>query len=96
MQVSKKKTFQSQQILKTFSISRNNLAAAYHGGKLNGVDCCQLISLTKVIGPLLQDQLLAVTHTDRCSSEVIIDTCTVHHDICLTLDLISSKIWVKY
>jgi hypothetical protein len=74
----------------------NILAAAYHGGKLNGVDCRELISLTKEISPLLQDQRLAVNHTDRCSSEVIIDTCTVHRDICLTLDLISSKIRMKY
>jgi hypothetical protein len=60
----------------------NIMAAAYHGGKLNGVDCRELIGLTKEIFPLLQDQLLAVTHTDRCSAEVIIDTCTVHRDIC--------------
>jgi hypothetical protein len=61
-----------------------------------GVDCRELISLTKEIFPLIQDQLLAVTHADRCSAEVIIDTCTVHHDICLTLDLISSKIRLKH
>ncbi len=72
------------------------MAAAHHGNKLNGADCHESISLTKEIFSLLQDQLLAVTHADRCSSEVIIDTCTVHCDISLTLDLISSTIQMNY
>jgi hypothetical protein len=69
---------------------------AYHGDKLNGVDCRELIGLTKDIFAQLQDKLLAVTHADRCSLEVIIHTCNVHCDICLTLALISSKIWMKF
>jgi hypothetical protein len=81
-----------ENLLNDYNIS----AAAYHGGNLNGIDCCELIGLTKDISPQLQDKLLAVTHADRCSSEVIIHTCNVHRDICLTLDLISSKIWMKY
>jgi len=81
-----------ENLLNDYNIS----AAAYHGGKLNGVDCRELIGITKDIFPQLQDKLLAVTHADRCSSEVIIHTCNVHRDICLTLDLISSKIRMKF
>ena len=75
--------------------SYNTMAAAYHGGKLNGVDCCELIWLTKEIFPLFQSQLLAVSHPDRCSSNAIIETCNVHRDLFFTIDLISSKIWLR-
>jgi hypothetical protein len=76
--------------------SYNITAASYHGGKLNGVDCRKLIRLTKEIFPLFQAQLLAVSHPDRCSSNIIIDACSVHRDLFVTLDLISSKIRLKY
>jgi hypothetical protein len=81
-----------ENLLNDYNIS----AVAYHGGKVNGIDCHELIGLTKDIFPQLQVKLLAVTHADRCCSEVIIHTCNVHRDICLTLDLISSKIRMKY
>jgi hypothetical protein len=74
----------------------NITVAAYHGGKLNGVDCCELIRLTKEILPLFQAQLLDVSHPDRCSSDTIKQTCEVHNDLFSTLDLISLKIRLKY
>jgi hypothetical protein len=72
------------------------MAAAYHGGKLNGVDCHELIWLTKEIFPLVKAQLLAVSHPDRCSSNAITDTCNAHRNLFVTLDLIYSKIWMRY
>ncbi len=72
--------------------SYNIMAAAYYGGKLHGADCHEVIRLTKEIFLLFQAQLLAVSHPDRCSSNAIIDTCNVHRDLFVTLDLISSKI----
>lgn len=74
----------------------NITAAAYHGGKLNGVDCRELIRLTKEILPLFQAQLLNVSHPERCSSDTIVQTCEVHNDLFATLDLISSKIRLKH
>ncbi len=72
------------------------MAASYHGGKLNKVDCWELIRLTKEFFPLFPAQLLAVSHSDRCSSNIIIDTCSLHPDLFVMLDLISSKIRLKY
>jgi hypothetical protein len=80
-----------ENILLKFDIS----AAAYHGGKLNGVDCHKLIRLAKQIFPLFEANLLATKHPDRCNDDVIIQTCWVHCNICVTLDLISSKIRLK-
>jgi hypothetical protein len=33
---------------------------------------------------------------DRCNDDVIIQSCRVHCNIFVTLDLISSKFWLKY
>jgi hypothetical protein len=71
-------------------------AAAYHGGKLNGIDCHELIHLAKQLFPIFQAYLVAVDHPDRCSDDVIIKTCNVHCDICVTLDIIASKIRLKH
>jgi hypothetical protein len=68
-------------ILKDHNIS----AAAYHGGKLNGVDCCELIWLAKPIFSRLQTQLLCVTHPDSCTDEKIINACNLHRDMCTIL-----------
>jgi hypothetical protein len=80
-----------ENILLQFNIS----AAAYHGGKLNGINCHELIHLAKQNFPLYEANLIATTHPDRCIDDVIIQTCRVHCYICVTLDLISSKIWLK-
>jgi hypothetical protein len=73
----------------------NTSVAAYHGGKLNGIDCHESIRLAKQISPLFEANLLATMHPDRCNDDVIIQTCRLHCDICVTLDLKSSKIWLK-
>jgi len=77
-------------------LKHNISAAAYHGGKLNGVDCRELIRLSKQIFSMFQDFLLTVEHPDRCSAEDIHKNCTVHSNICATLDTISSKVRMKY
>jgi hypothetical protein len=76
-------------------LQHNISAAVYHGGKLNGVDCHELIHLAKQISPLFQAHLLTTEHLDRCCSDVIIQTCQMYCDICATLDLISSNIHLK-
>jgi hypothetical protein len=81
-----------ENILLQYNIS----AAAYHGGKLNGVDCRELIRLSYQIFSTFQSYLLSVEHPDRCSDEDIIKHCSVHSNICITLDTISSKIRLKY
>ena len=74
----------------------NICAAAYHGGKLNGVDCREFIRLCKEIFERIQAHLLACEHPERCSDDDIIKACEVHRDIAATLDLISSKLRLKY
>jgi len=80
-----------ENILKEYNIS----AALYHGGKLNMVDCHELIRLAKPIFLQLETELLSVTHEDRCSKEKIIDACHLHCDICVMLDLAASKLRLK-
>ena len=45
--------------------------ARYHGGKLNGVDCRELMSKAKVIFPEIEAALHSIEHPQRCSSETI-------------------------
>ena len=79
-----------ENILKEFNIS----AAAYHGGKLNGVDCREFIRLAKPIFCALI-HLLSVTHAGRCSDDMIINACNLHCDICKMLDYLASKLRLK-
>jgi len=68
----------------------------YHGGKLNGVDCHELICLAKPIFLQLETELLSVTHEDRCSDDKkIINACHLHRDIYVMLDLAASKFRLK-
>jgi hypothetical protein len=80
-----------ENILKEHNIS----AAAYHGGKLNGFNCHELIQLAKPIFSHFETQLLSITHADRCSDEKIINACNLHHDICTMLDYLASKLRLK-
>jgi len=80
-----------ENILKEYNIS----AAAYHGGKLNGVDCCEFIRLAKPIFSRFQTQLLSVTHAGRCTDEMIVNACNLHCDICSMLDYLASKFRMK-
>jgi len=80
-----------ENILKEYNIS----AAAYHGGKLNGVDCREFIRLAKPIFSRFQTQLLSVTHAGRCTDEMIVNACNLHCDICSMLDYLASKFRMK-
>jgi hypothetical protein len=63
---------------------------------LNCVDCRELIHLSKPIFAAFQNYLENVEHPDRCSDDEITKHCTVHTNICSTLDTISSRIRMKY
>jgi hypothetical protein len=70
-------------------------SAAYHGGKLNGVDCRELLSRGKSIFECFKGCLLAVSHPGRCSDDIIVQACDLHRDICVTLDSLTSKLRMK-
>jgi hypothetical protein len=80
-----------ENILLEFGIT----AAAYHGGKLNGVDCGELLKLAKHIFECFKVCLLSVSHPGRCSEDIIVNACDLHRDICVTLDVLTSKIRMK-
>ncbi len=66
-------------------------AAAYHGEKLNGVDCREFIQLAKLLLGKIQTYLLSTSNPDRCSNQDIIKTCALYRDMCVTLDNLASK-----
>ncbi len=70
--------------------------AKYHGGKLNGVDCREVMSRAKTLFEQIETLLLSVSHDDRCSDAQVKHVCNVHRDIFVTLDTISSKIRMKH
>jgi hypothetical protein len=69
--------------------------AKYHGGKLNGVDCREVMLKAKDLFRDIKHLLLSITHPNRCSDEIIIQHCDIFQDILVTLDLICSKIRIK-
>ena len=69
--------------------------AKYHGGKLNGVDCREVMLKAKSLFCDIKRLLLSISHPDRCSDEIIIQRCDIFQDILVTLDLICSKIRIK-
>jgi len=77
--------------LLTFGIS----TAAYHGGKLNGVDCHELIKLAKAIFERFKMCLLSVSHPNRCNDCTIEHACNLYRDICVTFDSLTSKLRMK-
>jgi hypothetical protein len=70
--------------------------AAYHGGKLNGVDCKEVMALASPLLEEIQQLLLSVPHSewsdeDKGRSDIAIKrVIKAHQDVCPTLDLISS------
>jgi hypothetical protein len=76
-----------QNILIEFGI----LAAAYHGGKLNGVNCLELMKLAKTIFERLKMCLCSVSHPNRFNDSTIEHACNLYHDICVTLDSLTLK-----
>ena len=77
-------------------LEHNISAAAYHGGKLNGVVCCELIQLAKIIFEKIETVLLSSSNPDRCSNNIIEQTCSLYCDMCVTLDSLASKLWMKH
>ena len=70
-------------------------AAAYHGGKLNGIDCHELIKLAKTNFQHFKACLLSVSHPGRCNDNMIVHACDLHRNICKTLDSLKSKLRMK-
>jgi hypothetical protein len=69
--------------------------ARYHGGKLNGNDCRELMYKSAPIFEETEQLFLSIEHPQRCSSHTIMQWCKVYSDTLVTLDLISSEIRVK-
>jgi hypothetical protein len=72
-------------------LQHNITAAAYHGGKLNGVDYREFIQHSKPLYQKFETYLLSTSNANRCSNEVIIQTCSLYRNICVTLDSLASK-----
>jgi len=71
--------------------------ASYHGGKLNGVDCREVLGRASELFPQIRDILLAVQHDDRAPEEIIVSVLSLHRDdIYITLDCISSKMRMNH
>jgi hypothetical protein len=77
-------------------IEHNITAASYHGGKLHGVDCRELIRLSKDLFPAIERILLTANHPDVCDHFTIETTCELYRDLFVTLDTISSKLRIKH
>jgi hypothetical protein len=69
--------------------------AKYHGGKLNGVDCREVMSQAKTLFEQIETLQLSVSHVDQCSDAQVKHVCRVCRDIFITLPTISSKIRMK-
>jgi hypothetical protein len=75
--------------------------AAYHGGKLNGVDCREVMAKAAPLFNDFQQLLLLVRHPEWSSEDITSSRMTIenvikeHKDICTTLDIISSKLRMK-
>jgi hypothetical protein len=68
--------------------------AAFQGGKLNGLDCREVMKQASNLYNDIQTYLLAISHPNRCTNDIIVSTCKLHWDIAQTLDTITSKIWL--
>ncbi len=57
----------------------NISAAAYHGGKLNGIDCHELLSIAHTIFDFeIQHYLCSTQHHGRCAEDKIINSCRIY------------------
>jgi hypothetical protein len=59
------------------------------------VDCCEFVQLSDLLFDKFEAVLLAATSLNRCSDDIITNTCALFHDICATLDSLSSKLQLK-
>ena len=80
-----------ENIFLTYEISPTK----YHGGKLNGVDCREVMYKAKDLFHDVKPLLLSISHPNKCSNEMIIQQCNIFQDILVKLDLICSKIRIK-
>ncbi len=78
-------------LLNEFNIS----AAAYHGGKLNGVDCRRFMHYSCAIFSDIQTILLNSQNPERCSDSIIRRESELHRDILVVLDTICSRLRKK-
>jgi hypothetical protein len=69
----------------------NICPASYYGGKLNGVDCREVLGRASELFQQILPILLTIPNVDRARAESIESVTNLHRDICITLDLISSK-----
>ena len=79
-----------ENILKEKNIS----AAAYHGGKLNGVDCHEILSISNTIFDFeIKPYLCSIQNPGRCAEDKINDTCNLHRDIfgCPQINFLNEK-----
>jgi hypothetical protein len=78
-------------LLNKFNIS----AAAYHGGKLNGVDCRRLMHNAFTIFSEIENILLSIQNPERCTDIAIRQESELHRDILSVLDTICSRLRKK-
>jgi hypothetical protein len=63
------------------------LQQKYHGGKLNGVDCHEVMSQAKSLFFNIKTLLLSISHPDRCSDDTIINHCNILQYILVSFTL---------
>jgi hypothetical protein len=78
--------------LENILLEHNINAAAYHGGKLNGVDCHESVQLSDTIYRQFKIYLCSTSSPNKCCDDVIKKTCALFRDICTTLDSLASKL----
>ena len=59
------------------------------------MDCREFIQHSKPLYRKFETYLLSTSNANRCSNEVIIQTCSLYRDICVTLDSLASKFRMK-
>ncbi len=82
--------------LENILMQHNINAAAYHGGKLNGVDCREFVQLSHTIYQQFEIYLLSTNSPNRCCDADIMKTCALFRDVCVTLDSLASKLRLKH
>jgi len=76
--------------LENILAARNISAAAYHSGKLNGIDCRELLSLSNTIFDFeIKPYLCSLQHQGRCTKDQISNACNLHREIFVTLDALT-------
>jgi hypothetical protein len=82
--------------LENILLEHNINAAAYHGGKLNGVNCCEFVQLSDTLYQQLVIYLLFTCSPNRCCDDITKKTCALFRYICITLDSLASKLQLKH